>query len=240
MTEATRSKGRKLVELYRRGVGGERPNAGRLLSRYLREHDLTLYDLDPSLPVTQEVTALDHWRESAAWVARLPQDQDGEFLGRLIDADDLTTGELRNVIDRLDLEKLAQTRLSGWAHSSGIKGEELERAARHVTPDQLLTGSGSLAQRFRESTLSQHWKLTHPERLLRTSDELSQQVVLGLVSGLSGRPGWPDPEGVRAYLDASELARIRAMMAQDLPSLVDRSLRQARDIAHAFASQGQP
>ena len=70
MTSEATEKGRKLMALYRRGVGGERVNAGRLLLAHLRAHDLTLFDLDGSLPVSQDLAELDRWRESAAcWPA---------------------------------------------------------------------------------------------------------------------------------------------------------------------------
>ncbi|WP_412028712.1 hypothetical protein [Deinococcus yunweiensis] len=227
----TTTKGAKLVALYRRGVGGERTNAGRLLQRHLREHDLTLYDLDPSLPVTQELAALDHWRESASMVARLPGDTSGELLSMLIDAEDLTNAETLTVLRRLDIERLIALRGAGWATETGMTEVEFKAAASDVGTTEIMAGSGSPAQRLRAAVQRAHWMRSHPERLLRVTGSLGQRAVLGMVSAVTGHPGRLDPEGVRAHLGADELARVRALMAQHLDAITTSA--QQRAEAHA-------
>lgn len=221
--------------LYRRGVGGERENAGRLLLQHLKQHDLTLYDLDPSLPVTQDVQVLDQYRESAALIARLGADTDGEVLTQLVDAGDLSEAELRRVLDKVDLRRLADTRIDGWAHAAALPVQDLRVVAERVTAAMVLTGTGSVAQRFFQAVTQQHWNLRHPERLLRASDPVTQHLILGFVRGLTGQAGRADPEGVRAHLDPDQLARLRAMIAQHLPHLTAQVLTQAELLAHDHA-----
>ncbi|UBV44615.1 hypothetical protein LAJ19_17745 (plasmid) [Deinococcus taeanensis] len=225
------ARGIKLIGLYRRGVGGERENAGRLLLTHLKQHDLTLYDLDQSLPVTQDIRALDQYRDGAALLARLGDDPQGEVLLQLVDAEDLTSAEVRRVLDRVDLDRLAQSRLEGSAHVAGLPVGDLQQAAARVTPDQLMAGSGSLAQRFLQAIRQQHWNLQHPERLIRASDPLAQHLILGLVRGLTGQTGQADAAGVRAHLDPDQLTRLRTLMAHHLPHLTSRALAEAEALA---------
>lgn len=225
------TKGLKLLRLYQRGVGGERDNAGRLLLTHLRAHDLTLYDLDPSLPVTQDLAALGEWRESAALLTRLGTPQADDVLTQLVDAEDLTPVELQRLLDHVDLERLANVRLDGWAYALGLPAPDLRQAARQVTPAHLLQGTGSLTQRFQHAIQHAHWTLTHPERLIRAADPLTQHLILGFVQGLTGHAGRPDPEGVRAHLNADELARLRTLLAQHAPRLREQALHHAQQLA---------
>ena len=228
MTDALRAsaieKGQKLIGLYRRGVGGERANAGRLLHAHLRAHDLTLFDLDGSLPVTQDVAALEGWRESAALLASvlggaLPQDAQDEALTRLVDADDLTDAEVARLLPLVDLETLIDVRADGWAYAAGSADGEAEQAdsyrqaGRRGQPADILAYPGSLAERLREATLRAHFVQTHPERLIRAAPGVPQRFLLGVLASVTGRPAVPDPEGARAHLDAGQLARVRALLA---------------------------
>ncbi|GGL92491.1 hypothetical protein GCM10010840_33310 [Deinococcus aerolatus] len=206
-------RGRKLLHLYRRGVGGERTNAGRLLLTHLKTHDLTLYDLDPSLPVSQDLSDLDRWRESAALLAQIGKPEQDDVLTRLVDATDLTETELARLLQAVDTETLVDVRADGWAYTHGGNADDYRRAARQVTPAVLLAGQGSLADRLLAATLHRHHLLTHPERNIRASDELQKRVLLGLIFGLTGHRAEATEAGVRAHLNADQLARVRALLA---------------------------
>lgn len=230
------ARGLKLLHLYRRGVGGERENAGRLLVAHLRAQDLTLYDLDPSLPVTQDVTALDCWRESAALLARLGTPGQDEALTALVDAGDLDHHEFVRVLEAVDLARLAGVRADGWAHALGVSAPELSAAAAQVTPGELLVLTGSLADRLQQVARQRHWEATHPERLIRVADPLTGHLVLGLVLGLTGQGGHLTPEGVRARLNVEQLARLRTLIAQQVPGLTQQALWHAQELGQQLAA----
>lgn len=225
------ARGHKLLHLYRRGVGGERHNAGRLLTAHLRAHDLTLYDLDPGLPVSQDLTVLDRWRESALWMARLGTEPEA-VLTALVDAGDLTPAELDRLIASVDLDKLLDARLDGWAYAEGTDPGTYRQAASQVRAGDLTTPeqSGSLAGRFQAAARLALFRQTHPERTIRTRDETEQAFVLGLVEALTGRSGEATAQGVRAGLNAGELARLRALIAEH----GDRAQEVARQAAWAY------
>lgn len=207
-------KGRKLIHLYRRGVGGERVNAGRLLAAHLKTHDLTLFDLEPSLPVSQDVTVLDAWRESAGLMARLGTDAQDDVLTQLVDAPDLTSQEIEKLLTYLDLQKLAEVRVSGWAGLNGVSASDYLNASKFVRAVDLLNLKGSLAERFLAATMQAHFKLTHPERLIKSESVITRQFLLGVVESLTGQPGVAVEGGVRAHLNVEQLARLRALLAQ--------------------------
>lgn len=241
MTSEATEKGRKLMALYRRGVGGERVNAGRLLLAHLRAHDLTLFDLDGSLPVSQDLAELDRWRESAALLARVQSSgQSGalsaeardEALNRLVDAPDLTPPELARLLPLIDLETLIDVRADGWAYGAGdaALAGGYRRAGRQVQPAEVLAGSGSLADRLREATLRAHFRETHPERLIRAEPGVPQHFLLGVLEAVTGHAATPDPQGARAHLDAAQLARVRALLANHGA----QAERVALDAAQAF------
>ncbi|GGM10776.1 hypothetical protein [Deinococcus aerophilus] len=242
---AAHERGRKLLGLYRRGVGGERTNAGRLLLAHLRTHDLTLYDLDPSLPVTQDLGALENWRESAALFSQLDTPAHDDALTRLVDAGDLTDAELARLLERVDLQRLVDVRADGWAYAHGGDGhgrtadaDAYRRAARSVTPAMLLGGRGSLADRLLAAVLREHHRLTHPERLIRAADELQKRVLLGLIFGLTGTRGELVPEGVRAHLNVDQLARVRALLASQGERLAGEALRHAEALGAEVGRSG--
>ncbi len=230
-------RGRKLLHLYRRGVGGERTNAGRLLLTHLKTHDLTLYDLDASLPVSQELSDLDRWRESAALLARIGQPEQDDVLTRLVDATDLTEDELARLLRAVDTEKLVDVRADGWAYTHGGNADDYRRAARQVTPAVLMAGRGSLADRLLAATLHRHHLLTHPERVIRAADELQKRVLLGLIFGLTGHRAETTAEGVRAHLNVDQLARVRALLAGHGERLKAEALRRAGDQAEDLAAE---
>lgn len=231
-------RGRKLLHLYRRGVGGERTNAGRLLLTHLKTQDLTLYDLDASLPVSQELADLDNWRESAALLARIGKPGEADVLTRLVDATDLTDTELARLLKAVDTETLVDVRADGWAYTHGGNADDYRRAARRVLPSVLLAGRGSLADRLLAATLHQHHLLTHPERNIRAADELQKRVLLGLIFGLTGHRAEATAEGVRAHLNAEQLARVRALLAGQGERVKAGALRHAEELAAELGRGG--
>lgn len=244
-------KGKKLVHLYRRGVGGERKNAGRLLIQHLKRCDLTLYDLDSSLPVSQELSALDHWRESAALLQKLGTTEQEKALMQLVDADDLTSDEMERLLEIVDLQALSQARLSGWIHTiadgstrahntNNTNKDDIESyhdAARQVQATHLQSLEGSLSQRLREAILREHYKLNHPERLIRSSHECEQYFIASLARELSGHPaqivqdGGGQDSGVRAYLSVEQLARLRALLQNHKNTAQKRARQAIQDLA---------
>lgn len=223
-------KGRKLIQLYRRGVGGERLNAGRLLTAHLKTNDLTLFDLEPSLPVSQDVALLDSWREVTGLLAQLGTDAQDEVLTQLVDAPDLTEREIEKLLNYLDLEKLAEVRAPGWAYLNGAAADEYLRASKAVRPVDLLALTGSLAERLRAATVQAHFKLTHPERLIKTEGVIQRQFLLGVVQSVTGHPAVAVEGGVRAHLNLEQLARVRALLAQH----GEQAERIALDAAHNY------
>lgn len=229
MSEAAIEKGKKLIHLYRRGIGGERANAGRLLLTHLRTHDLTLYDLDRSLPVSQDVTLLDNWRESAALLTKLGTAEQDEVLTQLVDASDLNDAEIQKVLKAIDLSKLIEVRLDGWAYAQGHSVDELRQAAQNVQTNDLLGLKGSLAERMLEATLRRHYFITHPERLIRADNLMRQQFTLGVLEAMTGHPATVIPEGVKAHLNVEQLAKARALLAQFGPQAEQTALQAAKN-----------
>ncbi|SMB88420.1 hypothetical protein [Deinococcus hopiensis] len=231
MTTPAHERGRKLIQLYRRGVGGERENAGRLLATHLRAHDLTLYDLDPSLPVSQDVRALEAWRESAALLVKLGTPEQDEVLTQLVDAEDLTQAELERVLAATDLEKLVRLRAEGWAYSDALEAADFERAGQGLTPAEVLPHAGPLAERVRAALRERHGALTRPQRLLRAANPLTAHLFLGFVESVGGRGARLTEDGVSVRLSPDQLARVRTLMATYGEGLTQQALRQAEALA---------
>ncbi|MFC6592759.1 hypothetical protein ACFP81_12645 [Deinococcus lacus] len=235
----TLGRGRKLIELYRRGVGGERDNAGRLLLAWLTQHDLTLYDLDPSLPVSRDLAALDEWRQSAAWLSQLGSEAHEEALLHLVDADDLTVPEMSRLLEAVDLDKLMSQRIDGWAHADAADLADYIQAARQLPPAaDWLGGSGSLASRLHAAVRLTAWRARHPARLLKTRSTLETRFVLGLVRGLGAPAGQLHPQGVEAHLSVAQLARLRALLATHLPSAEAQAYQAAEQLGEELGLGG--
>ncbi|MFT2721225.1 hypothetical protein ACMT4L_14615 [Deinococcus sp. A31D244] len=243
---AALERGRKLMGLYRGGVGGERANAGRLLGAHLRTHDLTLFDLHPALPVTQDLSALDSFRESAALFSQLGTDGQDDALTALVDADDLTEPELRRLLGAVDLHKLAQARVDGWASLDGVDPQALAQAAGRLTEADVLAGSGSLARRLRFAAARQLYRQTHPLRLIRTGSPVQSAFVRALLDTLSGHPSAERRDdqgallGVEAHLSAPQLARARALIATFAAEADRRAAQAARDFGEELARRDAP
>ena len=225
-----RSRALKLLQLARRGVGGERDNALRLLLAHLRTHDLTLFDIDPGLPITQDVTALANLRESQLLMAHLGSASQDEALDQLVDATDLTSAELTRVLDVMDPVVLARVRAPGWAHLDGVSDEAYLNVAGRLTPATLQAYTGSIAQRAHAAVRSLHWQTQYPLRTLRVQGDLEQALVAGMLSGLGAVRVQITSEGVQAHLDAQQLAGARTMMANQLPALRREALDAARQL----------
>lgn len=238
VSPGTLEKGRKLALLYRRSTGGERQNAGRLLAAHLRTHDLTLYDLEPSLSVTRDLGELDGWRESAALLILLGTPRQDEALTHLVDAADLTETEMNRLLHAVDLGKLASGRVDGWAHSLGGDPVTYLQAANTVTPEAVARQTGSLAARLQAATVHEHFLLTHPERTIRTSSPIQQRFLLGLLGRLSGAPAQMTETGVRARLNVEQLARVRALLSQHGAEAERAALRAAEELGKRLGEKG--
>ncbi|MVN87583.1 hypothetical protein GO986_12480 [Deinococcus sp. HMF7620] len=235
-----RTRALKLLQLARRGVGGERSNAARLLLTHLQTHDLTLYDIDPGLPVTQDLSVLASIREAQLYLAKLGTDEQDEALGHLVDDPSLTAAEIARVVEVLDLTLLAQTRAATWAHLDGADEQAYLGAAAQVTPAALSDFGGSIAARTHEAVRQALWLATHPQRLLRVQGELEQLLVSGLLAGLGARRIQTTPEGVQAHLSGEQLALVRSMMVHDLEPLKRQLLEAGKVLAEQHARRRVP
>lgn len=240
-TSAAVRRGRKLLRLCQSGEGGEQRNAGRLLAAHLRAHDLTLYDLDAGFPVTQDVADVAHWREAASLVAKLGTDLQDDALNRLVDMNDLTQPELKRVLAALDWQALASLRAGVWAQAAGVPEADYLSALSDITEADLLasasSGSGGSPAARLQTALNRAYTRRHcPERLIRTADEVETAFVLGAAEALAGphAEARADAEGVRAYLSAPELARLRAAIANHAAGAQEAAQAAAREFGRSL------
>lgn len=228
-----RTRALKLLQLARRGVGGERTNATRLLLTHLQTNDMTLFDIDPGLPVTQDLSVLDSLREAQLELAKLGTDRQDEALERLVDDPALTPAEIERVLSVMDLQVLARHRSEAWAHLDGVEDRHYAAAVDCLDPKDLTAFPGSVAQRAHAAVRQAYWRTAYPLRTLRVQGEVDQALVAGLLTGLGGIGVRILADGVQAHLDGDQLARARSMMVHDLAGL----RRQAADALHVLGEQ---
>lgn len=221
----------KLLHLSLRGVGGEQKNAARLLLTHLQMHDLTLYDIDPGLPVTQDLGVLSDIQEAQLHLAKLGTNEQDMALGLLVDDSTLTPSQIERVLDVLDLGALGQSRAQAWAHLDQGDEQTYVRLAPQIRPADLKVWSGSIAERLRAALHAAAWAKLHPLRLLRVTGELDQVLVQGFVRGLGASQVRLTSEGVQGHLSAEQLARTRTWMIQDLHDVRAKVLGTANDLA---------
>ncbi|GGS03698.1 hypothetical protein [Deinococcus sedimenti] len=231
--QPARTRALKLLQLARRGVGGERTNATRLLLTHLQANDMTLFDIDPGLPVTQDLSVLDSLREAQLELAKLGTDRQDEALERLVDDPTLTPAEIERVLGVMDLQILARHRSEAWAHLDGVDSGRYAALVDRLNPKALSAFGGSVAQRVHMALREAYWRAAYPLRTLRVQGEVDQALVAGLLTGLGGIGIRVLADGVEAHLDGDQLARARSMMVQDLPAL----RRTATDALRALGEQ---
>lgn len=144
---ALRVRALKLLQLARRGVLGERANAARLLLTHLQTHNLTPFNIDLRLPVTQDLSVPDAPREAQLKLARLGTDGQDQALGMLVDDPTLTPANFGRVLAVMDLDLLARTRAQAWAHLDGLDRGAHHTATHHITPQDLKVFPSSMARR---------------------------------------------------------------------------------------------
>lgn len=239
----TLERARKLLALWRGAVGGEKAKAHNVLVNLLAERGLTLRDLDPSLPPVRDPDQLTDWREADAWLAALDgtPEQVAEAVGQLVDAEGLSEAERRQVLQKLDLGRLAESRADGWLHGQPdpeITPEHLIQAARALTDEQVARHPArSIAEATLQLALLGAARLARPERRLRADSELQAAFVAALCSARSGIPARslpPEPGQDRwqviAYLSPDELAGVRSLIVQGEQHLRQTLLAAARDL----------
>ena len=116
-------------------------------------------------------------------------------------------------------------------HDRALHGRGHGVAARGRTGLLALAAPAALADRLLAATLHRHHLLTHPERTIRAADELQKRVLLGLIFGLTGHRAEATADGVRAHLNADQLARVRALLAGQGERLKAEALRRAEELA---------
>ncbi|GGN46449.1 hypothetical protein [Deinococcus daejeonensis] len=230
-----RTRALKLLQLARRGVGGERANATRLLLTHLQANDMTLFDIDPGLPVTQDLSVLDSLREAQLELAKLGTDRQDEALDRLVDDPTLTPAEIERVLSVMDLHILARHRTEAWAHLDGVEERQYAAAVDRLDPRDLQAFAGSVAQRAHAAVRQAHWRATYPLRTLRVQGEVDQALVAGILSGLGAIGIRILPDGVEAHLNGDQLARARSMMVHDLPGLRRQATEALRGLGEQHA-----
>jgi hypothetical protein len=216
---------RKLLAVFQKTA--ETPEgqaAGRQLSRMLEESNLTLRALDASFPDHRELGAMLTWRESLGWLAALEGDGKDEALEKLVDANDLSPDERRQVLTHLSLPALAASRVHGWSHMGGLEANSFTATLNQLREEDVLTSSAvTIAEALRE---------------LKASDVTQAFFLLGLVRGIASRDGQmvQDDAGirVRAQLSAQELSKLRSLQATHLPELSDKLNKAAFSFAQAL------
>jgi hypothetical protein len=230
----------KLLHLSLRGVGGEQRNAARLLLTHLQTHDLTLYDIDPGLPVTQDLAVLPDIQEAQLHLAKLGTDDQDMALTLLVDDSTLTLSQIERVLDVLDLSALGQSRAQAWAHLDQGDEQIYLRLTSQIRPADLQVWSGSIAERLRTALHAAAWSKLHPLRLLRVTGDLDQALVQGFVQGLGASQVRLTSEGVQGHLSAEQLARTRTWMIQDLHGVRIKALSAVNALAAEQARRIPP
>lgn len=228
---------RKLLGLWRGAVGGEKDKARGALMRLLESGGLYLSDLEVGLPRVRDPEQAADVNENARFLAALSDpDTRDEALLYLADAESLSAEQRRQVLEHLDITKLAQGRAEGWVLSqpdSEITPEAVAQAAQGLTEDEVArAGSPTLAASIHDLALLRAAALVRPERQLRAEDEFQAAFLMSLCAALSGVPARSESrEGqfyVTAYLSANELSQVRARQAREQAGLRRELLQAAR------------
>ncbi len=232
---------RKLLNLYLGAQGGERDKAAGALRTLLARHDLTLYDLDPGYPVTQDPTQLQGWRASQGWLARLNGPDHEAALNALVDATDLELNERRRVLDALSIPALVGARAPGWvAGTDDLTPEALTQAARQVREaDVLAEPAPSLAEAVRALVTRAAWLDLHPMRSIRAEGRLDAAFVAGVIRGVTGRTASYGDAAAKARLSADQLSRVRAIVHQGRAGLAEALEREARRFGEQLSQDGR-
>ena len=231
-------RGLGVLNLYRGAAGGERASARGALARLLTTHNLYLDELEPGLPHSQNPDDLEGWRPALGWLAGLGTAGQDAALAQLIEADDLSLGERRRVLEALSLPALVASRAAGWRETAGdaeLDDAQLLQAGQALDPERVAQDGRSIAEAVRQFTLQDAWLLSRPERRLKASSAAHAEFLAGLAEGLTQRRarivGGEEAGGgftVLMRLGMNELSRLRAAAAQHGARLDVELLRAAR------------
>ncbi|GGJ80707.1 hypothetical protein [Deinococcus aquiradiocola] len=245
------NRARGVLNLYRGASGGERQAARGALVRLLSTHGLTFRDLEPGLPPTRDPDDLEGWRPAHGWLAALGTDGQDDALLRLVDAEDLSVPERRQVLEALSVPALVASRAAGWLDADPELTEELlVQAGAALTPEDIVQDARPIAQAVQLRALQGAWLLARPERQIRAESEVHAEFLAGLLDGLGARRARIEVQGaqgagegaprfvVLARLSAGELSRFRTAAAQHGPRLEGELRRAARQLGRELGGMG--
>ncbi|WP_407568657.1 hypothetical protein [Deinococcus altitudinis] len=229
------SRARGVLNLYRGAQGGEKQAARGALTRLLGTHTLFLDDLEAGLPHSQNPGDLEGWRPVQGWLAALGTDAQDAALEQLIEADDLSLPERRQVLEQLSVPALVASRSAGWLSADPeLEETQLVQAGSALKPEDIAQDSRPLAEAVRQLSLQGAWSLARPERRLKADSELHAEFLAGLIEGLTTRRARIESSAgnfaVLARLSVGELSRFRTASAQNGARLERELLRAARGL----------
>jgi hypothetical protein len=236
------NRARGVLGLYRGAQGGEKQAARGALVRLLSTHTLYLDELEPGLPHSQNPGDLEGWRPALGWLAALGTDAQDDALAQLIEADDLSVAERRQVLERLSLEALLRSRAAGWqGEDPELEETQLVQAGAALRPEDIALDSRPIAEAVRQLSLQGAWLLARPERRLKADSELHAEFLAGLIEGQTTRRARTENTGgtfsVLARLSVGELSRFRTASAQHSARLERELLRAARALGKQLGGQ---
>lgn len=233
---------RGVLNLYRGAQGGERQAARGALTRLLSTHDLYMDTLEPGLPHSQNPDDLEDWRPAQGWLAALGTDVQDAALEQLIEAEDLSLPERRQVLEQLSLPALVASRAAGWLSADPeLEETQLIQAGSALKPEDIAQDSRPIAEAVQQLSLQGAWLLARPERRLKADSELHAEFLAGLVEGLTARRARIESSAgsfaVLARLSVGELSRFRTASAQNGGRLERELLRAARQLGKDLSKQ---
>jgi hypothetical protein len=232
---AVLNRARGVLNLYRGAEGGEKQAARGALARLLSTHSLHLNDLEAGLPHSQNPDDLANWRPALGWLAALGTEGQDQALEQLIEAGDLSVPERRQVLERLSLGTLVQSRAAGWLEADPeLEEAQLVHAGSALRPEDIAQDARPIAEAVKQLSLQGAWLLARPERRLKADSELQAEFFAGLIEGMTTRRARVERQSsaftVLTRLSAGELSRFRTAVAQHSGSLEREVLRAARQL----------
>ncbi|WP_407539781.1 hypothetical protein Q0M94_16655 [Deinococcus radiomollis] len=236
------SRARGVLNLYRGAQGGEKQAARGALTRLLSTHNLYMDALEPGLPHSQNPDDLEGWRPAQGWLAALGTDAQDAALEQLIEAEDLSLKERRQVLEQLSLPALVASRSTGWLSADPeLEEAQLVQAGSVLKPEDIAQDSRPIAEAVQQLSLQGAWLLARPERRLKADSELHAEFLAGLIEGLTTRRARIESSAgafaVLAHLSVGELSRFRTASAQNGARLERELLRAARALGKELGSR---
>lgn len=236
------SRARGVLNLYRGAQGGEKQAARGALTRLLSTHNLYMDALEPGLPHSQNPDDLEGWRPAQGWLAALGTDTQDTALEQLIEAEDLSLPERRQVLEQLSLPALVVSRAAGWLSADPeLEEAQLIQAGSALKPEDIAQDNRPIAEAVQQLSLQGAWLLARPERRLKADSELHAEFLAGLIEGLTTRRARIENSAggfaVLARLSVDELSHFRTASAQNGGRLERELLRAARQLGKELGKQ---